>query len=91
MSDALLVLEELLALDVCHGHRTVDPDAVTTLLLSCAASMQTDKLRLTNETLLAVRAKCCVCGTCRASIYGSLLSERLKRRLDRPRVAAKPA
>ena len=70
VSDALLVLEELLALDVYHGHRAVDPDAVAALLLPCAASMQTDKLRLTYETLLGVRVKCYVCGTCSASIYG---------------------
>ena len=36
VSDALLVLEELLGLDVYHGHQTVDPDAVAALLLSCA-------------------------------------------------------
>ena len=47
VSDALLVLEELLALDVYHRRRAVDPDAVAALLLSCAASMQTNKLRLT--------------------------------------------
>ena len=61
VSDALLVLEELHALDVYHGHRAVDPDAVAALLLSCAASMQTDKLHLTDETLLPVRAKCYAC------------------------------
>ena len=32
--------------------------------------MQTDELRLTYETLLGVRAKCYVCGTCSASTYG---------------------
>ena len=75
VSDALLVLEELLALDVYHGHRAVDPDAVAALLLSCAASMQTDKLRLTYETLLGVRTRCYVYGTCSASSDG-LTAER---------------
>ena len=90
VSDALLVLEELLALDVYHGRRTVDPDAVAALLLSCAASMQTDKLRLAYETLLGVR--CYVCGTCIASIYG-LTAERATEAtaVNRSRVAAKPA
>ena len=61
VSDALLVLEELLALDVYLGHRAVDPDAVAAaLLLSCAASMQTDELRLTYKTLLGMRTKCYV-------------------------------
>ena len=91
VSDVLLVLEKLLTLDVCHGHRAVDPDAVAALLLSCTASMQTDKLRLTYETLLGCAPIAMSAALAVRAFMGSLLSERLKQRLDRPRVAAKPA
>ena len=81
VSYALLVLEELLALDVYHGHRTVDPDAVAVLLLSCAASMQTDKHRLMYETLLGCAPSAMSAALVVQAFMGSLLSERLKRRL----------